>query len=83
MTIKIYSTSSCPWCTVAKNYFRERGVKFTDYGVDRDPAKYEEMVRKSHQMGVPVIDMGGKILVGFNKAEIERQLAKASPVTAG
>ena len=78
MTIKVYTTPSCSWCSVVKKYFHGRGVRFTEYDVSRDQRKYEEMVSKSHQMGVPVLDMGGKVIVGFNKAEIERQLARAT-----
>lgn len=82
MTTRIYTTPSCSWCTVVKNYLRERGVKFTEYDVSRDTRKFEEMVHKSRQMGVPVLDMGGKVIVGFKKEEIDRQIARqAAPVT--
>jgi glutaredoxin len=61
---------------MAKNYFRERQVKYTDYNVARDQLKAEEMVKKSGQMGVPVIDINGKIIVGFDRAQIERLLVR-------
>ncbi len=61
----VYSTPTCPYCIMAKNYFRDMGVAYTDYNVAEDQAKAEEMIQKSGQMGVPVIDINGKILVGF------------------
>ncbi len=76
MAVKLYSTSSCGYCVKAKAYFREHKVPFTEYKVDRDQRKADEMVRKSGQMGVPVIDIHGKIIVGFNQAEVERALRR-------
>ena len=72
--ITIYTTPSCGYCNVAKNYFRENRVPFTEYDVSRDQRRADEMVKKSGQMGVPVIDINGRIIVGFNKSEIERSL---------
>ena len=76
MAITIYTTPSCGYCTVAKNYFREKKVPFTEYDVSRDQRRADEMVKKSGQMGVPVIDINGRIIVGFNKPEIERNLRR-------
>ncbi len=76
MAITIYTTPSCGYCTVAKNYFREKKVPFTEYDVSRDQRRADEMVKKSGQMGVPVIDINGRIIVGFNKPEIERSLRR-------
>jgi glutaredoxin len=59
---------------MAKSYFREKGVKFTDIDVSRDQAAARDMVRRSGQMGVPVIDIGGKIVVGFNRPQINSLL---------
>jgi glutaredoxin len=59
---------------MAKAYFRDKGVKFTDIDVSRDQAAARDMVRRSGQMGVPVIDIGGKIVVGFNKPQINSLL---------
>jgi len=73
-TIKIYSTPTCPWCKKAKEYFKENKIKFTDIDVSEDEAAQKEMVEKSGQMGVPVIDIDGKILVGFDQAKIEEAL---------
>jgi glutaredoxin-like YruB-family protein len=63
--IIIYSTPTCPYCIYAKDFFKEKGVSFEDVDVSRDHAKAKEMVQKSGQMGVPVIDIGGSIVVGF------------------
>ncbi|MBA7553173.1 Glutaredoxin 3 [subsurface metagenome] len=76
MTVKIYSTPSCGYCNKAKAYFREKSIGFTEYNVASDQRKAEEMVRKSGQMGVPVIDISGKIIVGFNQPEIDRALGR-------
>ena len=76
MAITVYSTPSCGYCTKAKQYFRENKVPFTDINVASDQRRAEEMVRKSGQMGVPVIDINGKIIVGFNVTEIEKALKR-------
>ncbi|MCK5154102.1 MAG: NrdH-redoxin [Spirochaetales bacterium] len=74
MAISVYSTPSCSYCTLAKDYFRKHNIAFADYNVATDRAKADEMVKKSGQMGVPVLDINGRILVGFNPAEIEKAL---------
>ena len=74
MAVTVYSTPSCSYCRLAKDYLRKHNIPFTDYNVASDRAKADEMVRKSGQMGVPVLDINGRILVGFNPAEIERAL---------
>lgn len=61
----IYSTPSCPYCVYAKDFFKGNNVPFEDIDVSRDREKAQEMVTKSGQMGVPVIDIDGNILVGF------------------
>jgi glutaredoxin-like YruB-family protein len=76
MSVKLYSTPSCGYCQMAKSFFRERNIKFTEYNVASDTRKAEEMVHKSRQQGVPVIDYNGKIIVGFNRAKIERLINK-------
>ncbi len=76
MSVTIYTTPSCSYCKVAKDYFRLKGVSFSEYNVAADPHKAEEMIRKSGQMGVPVIDVNGRIIIGFNKTEIERALLR-------
>jgi glutaredoxin-like YruB-family protein len=76
MSVTLYSTPSCAYCRIAKDYFKTNGVPFTEYNVASDQRKAEEMVRKSGQMGVPVIDINGSVIVGFNKTEIERALKR-------
>ena len=76
MAVKIYSTPSCGYCNKAKTYFKANRIAFTEYNVASDQQKAEEMVRKSGQMGVPVIDINGRIIVGFNQPEIDRALRK-------
>lgn len=72
--IQIYSTPSCPYCHLAKEFFQENNIAFEDFNVAADEKALEEMVNKSGQMGVPVIDIDGEIVGGFNRAEIERIL---------
>ena len=76
MAVTIYTTPSCGYCNLAKNYFRQNSVQFTEYDVSRDQRRADEMVRKSGQMGVPVIDINGRVIVGFNQPEIERSLKR-------
>ena len=74
MAVALYSTPTCGYCRKAKDYLRQRQINFTEYNVASDQSKADEMVRKSGQMGVPVIDVNGRIIVGFNQPEIERAL---------
>jgi len=70
----VYSTSTCPYCIYAKKYFKEKGVSFEDKNVGIDRAAGQEMVQKSGQMGVPVIDIDGEIIVGFQPEVFEELL---------
>ncbi|WP_322806489.1 glutaredoxin family protein [Thermanaerothrix sp.] len=70
----VFSTPNCPFCNMAKRYLRERGIKFRDVDVSRDAAAARDMVRRSGQQGVPVIDINGKIVVGFDRPKIDRLL---------
>ena len=71
----VFSTPTCTYCNAAKRFFREKGIKFKDVDVSRDTAAARDMVRRSGQMGVPVIDIGGKNVVGFDRPKIERYLS--------
>ena len=73
--IKIYSTPTCVYCKMAKEYFKSKNIAYTEVNVAENEAELNEMVQKSGQMGVPVIDIGGTIMVGFNKPEIDKILA--------
>jgi glutaredoxin 3 len=70
----VFSTPTCSFCNAAKHYFRQHNVKFRDVDVSRDPAAARDMVRRSGQQGVPVIDIGGKIVVGFDRNKINQLL---------
>ncbi len=70
----VFSTPTCTYCNAAKRYFREKGVRFKDVDVSRDQAAARDMLRRSGQMGVPVIDIGGKIVVGFDRPKINHYL---------
>jgi len=70
----VFSTQACPHCNSAKRYLRQVGIRFKDVDVSRDSAAARDMVRRSGQMGVPVIDIGGKIIVGFDRPKIDRFL---------
>ena len=75
--IKVYSTPTCPWCHKLKEYLVEKKVKFTDIDVSEDSVAANDMISKSGQMGVPQIEINGKIIVGFDKEAIEAELKKA------
>ena len=68
--ITIYSTPSCHFCHMAKDFFKENNVEFTDKNVAVNRASAEEMVQKSGQMGVPVIDINGEIIIGFDEPRL-------------
>ena len=76
MTVKIYSTATCPWCLLAKKYFYSKRIPFENIDVGTDQEKAEEMVKISGQMGVPVIVIGDEIIVGFDQAKVEEILKK-------
>ncbi len=68
--VTIYSTPTCHFCHMAKDFFNEHGVKYEDFNVASDLEKRKEMITKSGQMGVPVIVIGEKLVVGFNQSQI-------------
>jgi glutaredoxin-like YruB-family protein len=72
--IIVYSLPTCGYCQSAKKYFKNLGVEFTEVSVDKDPEAQKEMIIKSGQFSVPVIDINGQILVGFQKSSIDALL---------
>lgn len=70
--IIVYSTPTCHYCTMAKNYLTKMGVSYQDINVGIDRVAAQEMIRKSGQMGVPVIDIDGQIIVGFQPTLFEK-----------
>lgn len=74
MKVKIYSAPDCPWCQKAKEFFKENKVEFEEIDVSENQEAAEEMVKKSGQQGVPVIEVDGKIMVGFKEEELKKVL---------
>ena len=70
----VFSTPTCSFCNAAKRYFRQRGIRFKDVDVSKDHAAARDMVRRSGQQGVPVIQIGNKVVVGFDRPKINRML---------
>ena len=71
MEVKVYSTSTCPYCKMAKDYLDSKGISYQGIDVGNDPDAAEEMVKISGQMGVPVISINGQVIVGFDKDKID------------
>ena len=77
MKVKVYTTTTCPYCKMQKDYLDSKGVKYENFFVDQDPDKAQEMMDESGQMGVPVIDIDGKLIIGFDekaKEEVKKAL---------
>jgi glutaredoxin 3 len=72
--VVIYSTPTCHFCHMAKDYLTEKGIAFTEHNVAEDLEKRQEMMEKSGQMGVPVIMIGDEMLIGFDKPRINQML---------
>jgi glutaredoxin 3 len=75
--IIVYSATWCGFCHMAKDYFDKLGVKYDDRDVESDPQFATEAVSKSGQRGIPVIDINGEIIVGFDRPRIDAALAKS------
>lgn len=73
-TVKIYTTPTCHYCKMAKEYFQSKSIQYEEYNVMTDLEKRQEMISKTGQMGVPVIDIGGKIVIGFDRPKINEYL---------
>jgi len=73
-SVKVYSTPSCPWCIRLKQFLKENNVEFQNIDVSSDQAAVDELAQKSGQMGVPVLDIEGQIIVGFDKEKIKSTL---------
>lgn len=74
MKVIIYGTDSCPWCHKAREFMKEHKIKFIDKNVGRDQKTAAEMIKKSGQQGVPVIDVNGEIIVGFDEDRLRNLL---------
>ncbi|MCF7908468.1 MAG: glutaredoxin family protein [Candidatus Omnitrophica bacterium] len=71
MEVKVYSTKTCPYCVMVKDYLTSKSIAYQNFDVSQDAAAREEMVKISGQMGVPVISIDGKIIIGFDKDKID------------
>lgn len=74
-TITVYSATWCAFCHAAKDYFDKKGVAYTDLDVEKDQQAGVDAVEKSGQRGIPVIDIDGTIIVGFDRPKIDAALA--------
>lgn len=72
--VVVYSTPTCPWCIRTKQYLKDNHIDFEDIDVSNNQEAAEIMIEKSGQMGVPVLDIDGEILVGFDKDRIKELL---------
>jgi glutaredoxin 3 len=72
--VKVYSTPTCPWCIQAKQFLKENNISYEDLDVSSNQKAAEEMVKVSGQMGVPVLDIEGEIIVGFDRERIREAL---------
>ena len=73
-TVTIYSTPTCHFCHMAKDFLKEKGIAFNDFDVASDLAKRQEMIQKSGQMGVPVIFVGDEMIIGFDQEKLASTL---------
>jgi glutaredoxin len=81
--VVIYSTPTCTYCNAAKRWFRDHGVKYTEYDVSRDPVKATEMYRLTGQGAVPVIRVGGQVMIGFDPLQLAKLLPDAGNSNGG
>jgi glutaredoxin 3 len=72
--IKVYSTSTCPWCKKARQFLDSHGIKYQDLNVTEDKAARDEMINVSHQMAVPTIFIDGEFVIGYNEAALKEKL---------
>ncbi|HNU96730.1 MAG TPA: glutaredoxin domain-containing protein [Candidatus Portnoybacteria bacterium] len=74
LKVRIFSTPACPYCVALKGYLKERNIEFEDIDVSRNLEAQKEMIERSGQYGVPVADINGEIIVGFNQERINQLL---------
>ena len=77
MDVKIYTTPTCPYCAMAKKFLKEHNVAYTEINIAVDTRAAQEIIDKTGQMGVPVLEIGGKLIVGFDIEEIKAALGIA------
>jgi len=74
-SVEIYTTPTCAYCKMAKEYFKSKNLEYKEYNVAEDAVRRQEMINKTGAMSVPVIVINGKIIIGFNKGRIDEALA--------
>jgi glutaredoxin-like YruB-family protein len=72
--VVVYSTSICPWCRTTKDFLKEYNIKFREIDVSRNMTALKKMIQKSGQMSVPVIDIGGEVIIGFDEDLLKEKL---------
>lgn len=76
VNVIIYTTPTCPWCVKTKKFLKDNKIKYKEVDVSADPKNQEKMIEISGQAGVPVIEIGDTIIVGYNPKEIEKALKR-------
>ena len=74
VTVKVYSTTTCPWCTKAKEFLKKNNIKFKDINISEDEKARNKIIEKSGQIGVPIIEIDNEIIVGFDESKIRKIL---------
>ena len=74
MSITIYTKETCPWCQKTKEFFKANKIKYTEKDVEKDPKAAKEMFELSGQPGVPVINLGDEVIVGYNEPALKKAL---------
>ena len=77
--VKIYSTPTCVYCKTLKGYFKKNIIEFEDIDISKDEQQLQKMIKDSGQMGVPVVDIDGEIIIGFDKEKIDKLLKIGEP----
>ena len=72
--VLVFTTPTCPWCQRAKSYLRSKSIPFKEVDVSRDQQAARDLVRRTGQMGVPVIEIDGRPVVGFDQRQVDRLL---------
>ncbi|HLG23543.1 MAG TPA: glutaredoxin domain-containing protein [Candidatus Nanoarchaeia archaeon] len=72
--VKVYTTNMCPWCIKTKEFLKENNIKYKDFNVNENDRARNEMFEKSGQFGVPVIDINGSIIIGFDRNALKKVL---------
>ena len=76
MEVKIYTTPACPWCKKLRDWLKANKVAYTDLDIEEEDEYRDALINKSHQMSVPVIEVDGKIIIGFNEAVLQEVFKK-------